>query len=151
MKFHPPNKRFSEFYRRVLYRFIGGKVLLLTTTGRKSGKAHTIGLQYELIDGRYFVGAADGEGADWVKNLWKTPTAVIQAGSVVLPVTAEIVADLERIADFLEYRVRKHPLMIPLIMRLDGFKGRFTRESLRAYSGRLRLVILTPSTTSRES
>ena len=148
MVFHPPNKRFSEFYRKFLYRFIGGKVLLLTNTGRKSGKAHTIGLQYELIEGVYFVGAADGEKADWLKNLRKNPAAEIQVGSAVLPVKAEIVLDAEKITDFLVYRVRKHPLMIPLIMRLDGFRGKFTREALLAYSSRLRVVMLSPRSSA---
>ncbi|NMC17945.1 MAG: nitroreductase family deazaflavin-dependent oxidoreductase [Chloroflexi bacterium] len=45
-----------------MYRLVGGMVLLLTTTGRRSGKPHTVGLQYEWIDGAYWEGAADGRG-----------------------------------------------------------------------------------------
>jgi deazaflavin-dependent oxidoreductase (nitroreductase family) len=145
MKFHPPNKRFSEFYRKFLYRIIGGKVLLLTTTGRKSGKAHTIGLQYEVIDGRYYVGAADGENADWYKNLMTLPEAVLQVGATSFPVNAELISDPEQITVFLEYRLEKHPLMIPLIMRLDGFRGRITHDKIAAYGAQIRLIILTPT------
>ena len=65
MKFHPPNKLFTRAYRKFLHRPMKDVILLLTTTGRKTGRPHTIGLQYELIDGRYYLGAADGNRLDW--------------------------------------------------------------------------------------
>ncbi len=80
-----PNKQFSRFYRRFLYRFAGGMVLLLTTTGRKSGNPHTVGLQYELIEGLYWVGAADGTRADWYRNILALPTGEIQVSRILSP------------------------------------------------------------------
>jgi deazaflavin-dependent oxidoreductase (nitroreductase family) len=145
MKFHPPNKIFTDLYRRFLYRLAGGSVLLLTTRGRKTGKLHTNGLQYELINGGYYVGAADGERADWYRNLLHNPRAKIQAGEKIINVSAEMISDTERIADFLEYRIKKHPLMIRLIMRLDGVKGKTDRSGLLSYAARIRMVILTPA------
>lgn len=56
---------------------MGKVILLLTTTGRRTGKLHTIGLQYELINGKYYVGAADGIKADWVRNVLKNPAVEI--------------------------------------------------------------------------
>ena len=79
MKIHPNNIKFSHLYRRLLYRVAGGVVLLLTTTGRKTGKLHTVGLQYELIDGLYYVAAADGLRADWLRNIRVNPEVAVQA------------------------------------------------------------------------
>lgn len=123
--------------------------MLLTTRGRKSGKAHTIGLQYELIDGRYYVGAADGERADWYRNLLIEPVVEVQVGERTFGATAEVGEEAERIVEFLEYRIKKHPLMMRLILRMDGVKGRLDRTSLQAYAEKIRLVILTPMEPGR--
>ncbi len=144
MKFRPDNKAFSRLYRRIIYRFAGGMVLLLTTTGRRSGKPHTVGLQYELIDGQYWVGAADGTRADWYRNILATPAVALQVGSKNISATAGVVNDTERIAAYLAYRLKKRPLMMRLILRLDGARGRITPDTLREYAANIRLVVITP-------
>ncbi|MGW0251461.1 nitroreductase family deazaflavin-dependent oxidoreductase [Nocardia goodfellowii] len=83
-----------------LYRISGGKVLgkiqgapvlLLTTIGRKTGKARTSPLLY-LRDGeRYLiVGSHAGAQADpaWVHNLRAKPEAEIEIGKETIPVRA---------------------------------------------------------------
>lgn len=146
MKFHPPKKIFVYVYRKVLFRFAGDVLMLLTTTGRKTGKEHTIGLQYELIEGHYYIGAADGTRADWYRNILKRPQVKIQVGASHLTAVAEAVCEQEKIAEFLAYRLKKRPLMIGLILRLDGVKGTLNRAALEKYSSKVGLVILTPST-----
>lgn len=147
MKFHPPKKLFAWAYRKILFRRVGGVLLLLTTTGRKTGKPHTIGLQYELIDGRYYLGAADGTRADWYRNILTNPAVKIQVGANVFAASAEAVCDKGRIADFLQYRLNKRPFMIGLILRLDGVKGKLNRTALENYSKKVGLVILTPESS----
>ena len=144
MKFKVPNRQFSRLYQRFLHHLAGSAVLVLTTTGRKSGKSHSVGLQYELIDGKYWVGAADGEKADWYRNLRALPNARIQAGPKRFTVTAELVDDPQRIMDFLTYRLKKRPLLLRIILHLGGLKGRITQEKLRAYAGNIRVVVFTP-------
>jgi len=144
MKFRPDNKAFSRLYRRIIYRFAGGMVLLLTTTGRRSGKPHTVGLQYEQIDGQYWVGAADGTRADWYRNIMATPAVALQVGNKNISATADVVNDTERIAAYLAYRLKKRPLMLRLILRLDGARGRITPDTLREYATRIRVVVITP-------
>ena len=56
-------------------RFRGARILYLTTTGRKSGKARTVPLAY-VRDGDDFVVAASNGGADWEPAWWLN----IQAG-----------------------------------------------------------------------
>jgi len=145
MKFHPPNKLFTRAYRKFLHRPMKDVILLLTTTGRKTGKPHTIGLQYELINGHYYIGAADGTRADWYRNILKNPAVEIQVGERIIPSDAKVICDREEITNFLQYRLNKRPLMIGLILRLDGIKGKLDRASLEGYAAHVGLVILTPS------
>lgn len=151
MKFHPPNRKFSQLYRRFLYRWAGKWVLLLTTRGRRSGRLHTVGLQYELINGCYHVGAAGGDKADWYRNLQVNSHCQIQVGKQVLETDAEIVTDSARIADFLEYRLKKHPLMIRSILRMDGIREKPEHGVLVEYAGKIRLVILRPVSSNCQS
>jgi len=144
MKFHPPNRQFTLLYQRFLYRLAGKGVLLLTTRGRRTGNPHTIGLQYEWIDGKYYVGSADGERSDWYRNLNANPNVSVQVGAHRFEANAEVVSDCERIADFLEFRIRKRPLMMKLIMRMDGLKGKPDHEALLEYGRKIRVVILNP-------
>src|SRR5262245_9313187 len=58
-----------------------GKVLLLTTTGNKSGKPRTVPVMYFDFDGkRYVVGSMGGAPQDpaWIKNLRKTPEVDVE-------------------------------------------------------------------------
>jgi deazaflavin-dependent oxidoreductase (nitroreductase family) len=58
-------------------------MLLLTTTGRKSGEPRTTPLLY-MADGEDFVVVGSNGGREeaplWVRNLQATPKAVVQAG-----------------------------------------------------------------------
>ena len=123
---------------------MGHLVLLLTTTGRKTGNSHTVGVQYELIDGKYFIGVADGTRADWYRNILKNDNVMVRVGKAVFHAKATVITDISRIADFMEYRLKKHPLMIRLILRMDGVKGRINRQTLTDYAGRIGLVTVFP-------
>jgi deazaflavin-dependent oxidoreductase (nitroreductase family) len=133
-------------YRIGLGSVIGKFVLLLTTTGRKSGLARTTPLQYELIDGIYHVGAVFGAQADWARNIMADPHVQLQVGNRCITGVASVSTDPDEITDFVQYRLGKYPRMIGVIMRLDGFKTRPTREELLAYSQDLALVRIRPLT-----
>lgn len=58
-------------------------VLLLTTTGRTSGKPRDVRLSYADRDGRYYVvGSYAGEDRDpaWARNLAANPSATLSVG-----------------------------------------------------------------------
>jgi deazaflavin-dependent oxidoreductase (nitroreductase family) len=118
-------------------------VLLLTTTGRKSGLPRVTPLQFEEVDGAYYVASARGQQADWFKNLLANPRVQVQLGERTFAAEAEPVTDPGRIADFIELRMRRRPLMIRLIMHLfDGLPLRFSRADLEALSQAKALAIL---------
>jgi len=125
---------------------IGRIILLLTTTGRKSGQLRVTPLQYEKIDGAYYLGAARGVRADWVRNLQANPDVKLRVGSSDVYGKAEIVTDPARMADFIEVRLQRHPLMIGLIMqKAHGLPRHPSREQLEKLAENEALVIVHPN------
>lgn len=121
-------------------------VMLLTTTGRKSGMPRVTPLQYEEVDGNYYIASARGVDADWFKNICANPKVHVQVRDCEFDAIAEPVTDPARIADFIELRLRRHPIMVRLIMHLfDGLPLRFNRASLEEICQEKALVILYPS------
>jgi deazaflavin-dependent oxidoreductase (nitroreductase family) len=123
---------------------LGRMVLLLTTTGRKSGKPRVVPLQYEEIDGKYHLGSSRGLDADWVRNIQADPRVAVRVKSRRFRGRAEIVTDPGRIADFLAVRLRRHPRMIGAMLKSEGIPDGADREPLLEYASRLALAIITP-------
>jgi len=120
-------------------------VMLMTTTGRKSGLPRVTPLQYEEFDGDYYIASARGQEADWFKNILANPQVHVQIREREFDALAEPVTDPVRIADFIELRLRRHPVMIRLIMHLfDGLPLRFTRAQLEEFCKQKALAILRP-------
>lgn len=124
------------------------KVLILTTTGRKSGMPRQTPLQYEEIDGLIYVASARGTAADWYRNLQKQPQVKLQFGDRQLEGVAETVAEPAQIADFLQYRLEHHPRMIGAIMRLEGLPRRYTRADLEKFAQDKALAVIRPQTNT---
>jgi len=95
---------------------VGKIILLLTTTGRKSGLPRVTPLQYECIDGDYYLGAARGLRADWVRNIQADPRVSVRVKRLCFDGQAEIITDAAKIADFLEVRLQRHPRMVGMMM-----------------------------------
>ena len=119
-------------------------VLVLTTTGRRSGLPRQTPLQFELIDGLYYVGSARGAQADWFRNLQADPQVEVQVAGRHFRAQAEAVSDAERIADFFALRLQRHPLSIGLLMRLEGLPLRYNRADLQRFAASKALAILRP-------
>jgi deazaflavin-dependent oxidoreductase (nitroreductase family) len=79
--------------------FEGATLLLLHTTGAKSGKAYVSPLVY-LPDGENWVIFASKAGAptnpDWFHNLLAEPNVSIEVGTETVPVKAVVVDEAER-------------------------------------------------------
>lgn len=140
----PPKGAILRLYRTPLHMLMGRMILLLTTTGRKSGLPRTTPLQYEVVDGAYCLGSARGQHADWFQNILAHRQVEIQVKSRCYRAVAEPITDPARIADFLALRLRRHPLMVGMILRMDGLPRHPSRADLLAYAGRLAMVIIRP-------
>lgn len=140
---------------RVLYAIglgpiIGRIILLLTTTGRRSGMKRVTPLQYERIGNDYYLGAARGLKADWVRNIQVNPCVEIRVGSKQFEGEAEVVTDPMEFADFMEVRLERHPRMIGLIMeKAHGLPRRPSRDQLEDLAKKEAVVIVHPTGFSK--
>jgi deazaflavin-dependent oxidoreductase (nitroreductase family) len=124
---------------------IGKFILLLTHTGRRSGTRYVTPLQYEKVDGKYCVGAGRGPKADWFRNILADPHVHVRVGRDEFDCLAEPVTDPARVADFLEFRLKRHPLMLGLMMKFaHHLPMRPSREQLLELGKATPLVILPP-------
>ena len=140
--------RFLKFnriwYSLGLGPIVGRLLLLLTTTGRKSGLPRVTPLQYEAVDNTIYVAAARGQKADWVRNIVANPTVEVRSKSPRWHGLAGPITDPARIADFLELRLRRHPRMIRVMFRSEGLPAQPDRAQLERYAAKLTLVAITP-------
>jgi deazaflavin-dependent oxidoreductase (nitroreductase family) len=100
---HAWNKTIVDEFRandgKVGGQFEGATLLLLHTTGAKSGQARMAPLAYLTIDGRtIIVGSKAGlpTNPDWVHNLRANPRAHIEVGTEAYDVTARELPPEER-------------------------------------------------------
>ena len=140
----PSAKVFKTLYAIGLGPLVGRLVLLLTTTGRKSGQPRVTALQYEEIDGAIYLGSSRGIHADWVRNIHADPRVKIRVKDRRFDGLAEVVTDCERIADFMQVRLERHPRMIGMIMKSEGLPEKPNRDELVEYSRKLAMVIVRP-------
>jgi F420H(2)-dependent quinone reductase len=80
-------------------KFRGAEMMLLTTTGRRSGEPRTTPLMC-IRDGERFLAIASYGGDDrnpqWFKNLQANPAATIQVGGETVPVRATVATPEEK-------------------------------------------------------
>jgi len=112
----------------------GVSTLLLTTRGRKSGKARRTALIYGQADGNYLIVASNG-GADqhplWYLNLSATPAVELQVGADKFTAHAHTATA--------EEKARLWPVMSKLFPNYDAYQEKAGK------AGRdIPLVILTP-------
>jgi len=102
----------------------GSKVLLLTTTGARSGQPRTTVVGYRPAGDRYLM-LASNNGSDvapkWFGNLLKHPEATIEVGPDKFQVSARVATAEERpaFAKLIEYLERQQALTsreIPIVV-----------------------------------
>ena len=136
---------------RILYAIglgslVGQIILLLTTTGRRSGLKRVTPLQYEEIEGKYYLGAARGLNADWVRNIQANPHVEVRVKTCHFSGIAEVVTDPIQIADFIEVRLQRHPFIIGMIMQeAHGLPRLPSREQMEKLAENEVLVVISPA------
>jgi deazaflavin-dependent oxidoreductase (nitroreductase family) len=115
----PPNKalRFGLrlpiwLYRARLGWLLGSRFLMLTHTGRKSGKPRQTVIevvQHDKETDTYYVVSGWGEKSDWYQNIRKTPSVTIHTGGRTFQSKAEFIP-VEKAIDILKAYARDHPI-----------------------------------------
>ena len=65
----------------------------VTTTGRRTGRPHTIEIWFALEGGTFYLMAGGRERADWVRNLRAEPRVLARIARVEFEATARVVDD----------------------------------------------------------
>lgn len=94
-------------YRLGLHRLVSGKVLLLTTIGRRTGRKRVAPLDYEEEGGTYYLIPNQGTHATWYRNLVANPDVTIQVGGQRMEATATPVTDPKEKAHVLRLFVQR--------------------------------------------
>ena len=108
--------------------FEGRPLLLLHTTGAKTGMARVSPLMYQAVDGGYAIFASKAgapDNPDWYHNLLANPRVSVEVGTRQLDVTARVAEETERapiwskqkeeFPQFAEYEASTHRT-IPVII-----------------------------------
>ncbi len=117
-------KEFRENGGKVGGPFEGAVLMLLTTTGAKSGELRTSPLVFTEDDGRYVL-AASYAGSDknpaWYHNLVANPKVTVEIGEETFDATATVV--LEDRAE----RARLYAKMVALMPGFDDYEKKTDR------------------------
>ena len=126
-------------------RMIGAQWMLLTTTGRKSGRPRTTMvdvMDYDKVTNTYYIEAAYGARADWVRNIQANPIFEVKIGRRKFKARA---AELPpgRAGDLFVKFYREKPAYTRAVMAMAGMKFNSENE-LRALSSTLLLLAVHP-------
>lgn len=94
-------KEFRENDGKVGGPFEGAPLLLLHTTGARTGETRINPMMYQVVDGKMAVFASKSGATtnpDWYYNLKATPDAIAEVGTETFRVTAQMVAGADRTA-----------------------------------------------------
>jgi deazaflavin-dependent oxidoreductase (nitroreductase family) len=120
------------------------RVLILITTGRKSGLSRNTPLQYELDNGAVYVASARGCQADWVRNILVDSNVEVELEDLHFHAQSQVITDSTKISEFLEMRLKRHPLMMGAMMFFHGLPQRPNRDQLYELAADLALVKFNP-------
>lgn len=117
--------------------------VVLTVTGRKSGKPRSTPITPMIVDGRRYV-VGGFPGADWVRNAQANPEATLRHGR-----RTEQVRMVEMSADDARPLLRQFPTLIPTgveFMKKAGLVVEGTPEEVEALAGRCAVFRFDPIT-----
>lgn len=134
-------------YRLRLGRLLGGRFLLLTHIGRKSGQPRQAVLEvvrHDRASDRYIIASGWGERADWLRNIQQNPNVVVQSGARRLEAVAERLP-IDAAADELCDYARRHPRAFRALANvMTGAASLGSPADCRALAERTPLVALRP-------
>jgi deazaflavin-dependent oxidoreductase (nitroreductase family) len=101
----------------------------LTTTGRKSGRQHTVTIWFVVADAQHlYVQHVRGSTADWYRNLVKQPAVHVDFGRGALPARATPLTDTTEVRRVLALFRRKY--IFAWVFQLLGMTKRAVAATL---------------------
>lgn len=135
-----------HLYRWNLGWLLGGRFLMLSHIGRKSGLVRRVVVEVvdrDAAQGTYTVCSGFGPESDWYRNLLAEPKAVIQVGNKHMKVTAHVL-DAEAGADTMARYARRHPRAARTLAGFMGFRVDGSEADFREAGRRLPFMRFEP-------
>lgn len=133
-------------YRLGLGGLLGERFVLLTHTGRKSGKPRQAVLEvvfHDEVTGAYMVAAGFGEKSDWYQNVLAHPDIVIQVGKKRMVARAKRLPLAQATEILLDYN-RRHPSALRTLAGILGYRSDGSEADVRFFAGILPIMAFTP-------
>lgn len=133
------------FYDLGLSSLMSDQVLLLTTTGRRTGKPRRTPLGYTYdSELQAYVVVAGWEGkTDWYRNLKANPQVKVQVGRSRFECRAQMLSKPERMRLLEEY-VELNPFAVGMLEYLTGVRYDGSQDSVESLVAHLPAVAVSP-------
>lgn len=104
------SKGIAAVYEAGAYRFVGNQIMLITTTGRKTGRRYTTPVGY-VKTGEYLYAITRGgaEASNWIRNVQKNPEVKLQIGDNVMSATGEVLEDPTEVRQVIKLFLKQRP------------------------------------------
>mgnify|MGYP005842664017 CR=1 FL=1 len=132
-------------YRLGLGRLLPPTILLLTTTGRRSGRPRTAALESRRHGSKLYVVSIWGTRADWYRNLLADPLVRVQVGGRSFAGRAVPIADANELWRVLHLFRRGNPLLDAILEGTAGLTLSAHPHDLDRHRERLAGVRLEPA------
>ncbi|TDC62078.1 nitroreductase family deazaflavin-dependent oxidoreductase [Actinomadura sp. GC306] len=120
-----------RLYRMGLGPLLGRRLMLLTHTGRVSGKPRQVVIEVVQSEEDGYVAASGfGPRADWYRNVMTTPEATLQVGGTKRQATAAPIPTEEG-AEIMAHYAARHPAAARRLCKLMGFAVDGSAEDYR--------------------
>ena len=123
---------------------IGRFVLLLTTSGRRSGLPRVTPLTYEKRGEAFIVASARGASSDWLQNIRANSAVTVRVGGHQFQGLAQASTDPEEIADYLQHQFARNPKAFGAILRAEGLPTPPSRADLVQFAPNRPIVTIRP-------
>jgi len=131
---------------------IGAEWMLITTTGRKTGKRRETMvdvMNYDKVSDTYYIEAAYGSRADWCRNIKSNPVFEAQVGRRKFHAQAEKLNETDT-GEMLVQFFRRKPTYTRSVMAMVGMKFK-DEDELRTTAKKLTLLAVKPQSPRHSS
>jgi len=123
---------------------IGHNMLLLTTTGRKTGLPRRALTEYHTLQGKIYVPCAFGPQSDWYKNLVADPHVTVQTWQGAESMLATRVTEDEELLAIIDLMRSRNPVMLAWYFESLGIAEE--SEDILANKDRIYIIRFDPTT-----
>ncbi len=122
---------------------VGRVILILTTTGRRSGQPRRAALEYHQMNGKKYAVSAFSVRSEWYRNLLADPHATIQSADGSERVVVRRVSDDQELINVFRVFMRRDPAITRWYLHSLGIQPEV--ESILANKERIHLLRFDPS------